>query len=216
MNIFNKNENSIYASTTKRGTAAMIDVWIVLFLRIASMQIMGVLWMNEMIIKFSKEFEAAFGTQEVKNTPEHINFIINHVIFANALFFYFVVIIVGAIYHAYLNSSKWQATIGKRIMKIIITTKTETRISFKRGILHYFLAVLPFVYLTYIMIYQLQNDTGITGAIMGTPVNLILAIVFILWLQIQAFSPRKTTAYDLICNITYLNGKTEFKKPWSK
>jgi uncharacterized RDD family membrane protein YckC len=216
MNIFNKEKNSIYAATTRRGTAAVIDVWIVLFLRIASMQIMGVLWMNDLIIKFSQEFEAAFGTQEVKGTPEHINFIINHIIFANALFFYFVVIMVGAIYHAYLNSSKWQATIGKRIMKIIISTKSDTKISFKRGLLHYFLSVLPFVYLTYIMIYQMKNNVGITESIMGNPINLILAILFIIWLQIQTFSPRKTTAYDLICNVNYLNGKTEFKKPWSK
>jgi uncharacterized RDD family membrane protein YckC len=216
MNIFKTEENQKYAGTSRRGTAAMIDIWIVLFLRIAVMQLMGILWINRQLVSFMEEFKATFGTEEVKNVPEHLNFVINHPIFLSALFFYFITIMVGAIYHAYLNSSKWHGTIGKRAMKIMIVTQSEVPISFKRGMLHYFLSVMPFVYMTYIMMYHLRNEVSLSHAIMGSEVNMILGVIFILWIQIQVFSKRKTTAYDLICNTIFVNGRTNNKWPWSK
>jgi uncharacterized RDD family membrane protein YckC len=218
MNIFNKSgkeENLKYATTARRGTAVMIDIWIVLFLRIFTMQLMGSLWLNAQLVSFLTEFSATFGTQEIKATPEHINFLTNHSIFWQALLFYFI-IMVGATYHAYLNSSKWQATIGKRIMKIMVTTKLDLPITIKRGFLHYFLSVMPFVYISYVMTYMMRHDITMSEAILGSPTNLILGVIFVAWIQIQAFSPRKTTAYDLICNINFINGKTGYKLPWSK
>lgn len=216
MNIFKKDQNSKYASTSKRSFAASIDVIIVLILRVIAMQLMGFLWINQKLVDFMQEFSATFGTMEVKNTPEHISFIFNHSIFWHVIIFYFITLLVGVFYHAYLNSSNWQATIGKRLNNIMIATASETKISFKRALLHYFLAIMPFVYLTYIMIYQIRNQVNISQALMGSDLNIIFGIIFVLWIQIQAFTPRKTTAYDLICNTVLINGKSNFKFPWSK
>jgi len=221
MNIFknflkNNNENQRYASTSRRLTAVSIDIWIVFFLRLIAMQILGVLWMNAQLINFLIEFKATFGTEEVKNTPQHINFIIHHQLFWQVILFYLIVIFVGAFYHAYLNSSKWQATIGKRLMKIVISTKTGLPISFSRGLLHYFLSLLPFIFFTYILAIQLKTGAKFFEIILGSPVNLILGIIFVLWIQIQAFTSNKTTVYDLICNTIFTNGKTPYKFPWSK
>ncbi len=102
MNIFknllkNKNENQKYASTSRRLTAVSIDIWLVFFLRIIAMQILGVLWINAQLANFLIEFKETFGTEEVKNTPEHINFILNHSLFWQVILFYLIVIIIGAI-----------------------------------------------------------------------------------------------------------------------
>lgn len=221
MNIFknilkNKNTDQKYASTSRRLTAVSIDIWLVFFLRIIAMQILGVLWINAQLANFLIEFKETFGTEEVKNTPEHINFIINHSLLWQVILFYLIVIFIGAFYHAYLNSSKWQATIGKRLMKIIIHTKADLPISFTRGLLHYFLSLLPFVFFTYILAIQIKTNAKFFDIILGSPVNLILGIIFVLWIQIQAFTSSKTTVYDLICNTTLTNSRTPYKFPWSK
>jgi uncharacterized RDD family membrane protein YckC len=216
MNIFKNQKNEKYTSSYRRVTAASIDIWIVLFLRVFFMQIMAIAWLNAQLAKFLADFEAEFGTSEIKAVPTHIDFIANHSFLWQTVLFYSIIILVGAFYHAYLNSSAWMATIGKRLMKIQIVKKNEMAISLKRGILHYFLSLAPFIYLSYILVIKMQSGAPIGNIIMGSPINLILGIFFVFWVQVQAFSSNKTTIYDLICNTVLINGKTQAKYPWSK
>jgi hypothetical protein len=67
-------EEPKYASSFRRSTAATIDIWLVLLLRVAFMQTLGTLWLNSEILKFIQEFNEKFGTESIKNTPEHIDF----------------------------------------------------------------------------------------------------------------------------------------------
>jgi len=219
MNIFNFNkkpEDEKYVGALRRGAAVSIDVWIVLILRVMAMQILGKIWMEQQLITFFEEFEETFGTQTIKDTPEHLNFILHHTIFIHVIIFYSIVVMVGAIYHALLNSCVWQATIGKRIMKIIMVKENGARISFQRALLHYFLSLLPFAFLFYLMSYQIRNHLTFYQAIMSSQLNLIFGILFVLWVQIHLFTKKRTTAYDIICNTLIINGKTSFKWPWSK
>ena len=210
-------EEQKYASSFRRSTAATIDIWLVLLLRVAFMQILGTLWLNSEILKFIQEFDEKFGTESIKNTPEHINFIVHHRIFFYSLFFYAIVILVGALYHALLNSSAWQATIGKRLMKIIIVKEEgESRISFQRAMAHYFLSVLPFAFIFYLMGYQIQHNLNFIQTITATEFNVFFGIIFMLWVQIHIFTKKKTTAYDMICSTVFLYGRTACKFPWSK
>ena len=217
MNIFKKNpEDEKYVGAMRRGLAVTIDVWIVLVLRIIFMEFLGRVWMNQQLINFFQEFQEKFGTETIKDVPEHIDFIIHHPIFIQSLIFYFLVVMIGAIYHAYLNSSNWNGTIGKRIMKIMIITENSLKISFKRGILHYFLSVLPFAYLIYLTSYQVRHDVGFYQALTASDLNVLLGLIFVLWVQIHLFTKKRTTAYDLICHTVIVNGKTPYKWPWSK
>lgn len=217
MNIFKKKTtDEKYVGASKRGLAVTIDVWIVLTLRIIVIQTLGKIWMEPQLVKFFKEFSDTFGTETVKDTPEHINFIINHSIFIHALVFYFIVLMVGAIYHAYLNSSMWQGTVGKRLTKIIMTKENGEKISFKRGLLHYFLSLLPFVFLIYLMNFQIRNEFTFYQALTASDLNIFLGLIFVLWVQIHLFTKKRTTAYDMICNTIVVNGKTSAKWPWSK
>ncbi|OFW79951.1 MAG: hypothetical protein A2887_01890 [Alphaproteobacteria bacterium RIFCSPLOWO2_01_FULL_40_26] len=215
--IFNPTKsNEKYASSFRRSTAASIDISIVLFLRIIAMQILGAIWMNNAIIEFIQEFREKFGTETMKNTPEHIDFVVHHRVFVYALTFYFLIIMVGAIYHAYLNSSSWMGTIGKRIMKITIITNNNLKIGLKRGLLHYFLSILPFAFILFLTSFQFKNELTFYQAVTYSETMIFFGILFLLWIQIHLFTKNKTTAYDLICNTVLVNGKTEAKWPWSK
>ncbi len=204
-----------YSGSFKRTTAASIDAIIVLLLRIIVMQSLALIWINKSLQNFATDFYNHFGTESIKNTPEHIDFIVHHRMFYYAIIFYSIVIFVGAIYHAYLNSSLWQATIGKRLMKIIMIKEDgNSRISLWRGLTHYFLSVLPFVYITYLVFFQVRNNVDFYQAITATKVNVFFGIVFVLWAQIHLFTKKKTTAYDLICDTTLIEGKANAKLPW--
>jgi uncharacterized RDD family membrane protein YckC len=215
--LVNPYKENRYASSFKRATASMIDLWIVLFLRILTMEILGRIWLKGEIVNFVKEFYDRFGTETPKNTPEHIDFIINSRVFFYVIIFYLVIILIGALYHALLNSSNWNGTVGKRLMKIIIVKEyDELKISFLRGLLHYFLSILPFAFIIYLVIYQKINHLTFYQAITTSELNVFLGIIFVFWTQIHLFTKKKNTAYDMICETILINGKTESKLPWKK
>lgn len=215
-----KNEKEIYASSWNRSTAAAIDITITLFLRVFVAQAIGIIYINQALKNFLYDFTTHFGTDFVKDNPEHINFILHHPIFPLIIVFYALVIFVGAAYHAAFNSSAWEATIGKRIMKIAIVRPggdySFERITFMRALSHYFLSVLPFVFIIYILSYQLSRQLTFFQAITASELNLFLGILFIFWVQIHLFTKKKTTAYDLICETILINRKTAAKFPWGK
>jgi len=214
--LFFKDKNDKYASSFRRGTAVMIDVWITVFIRAIFAQIAGMLVLNQVLYDFLNDFKNEFGTSTPKNTPEHVDFILHHKCFYYMLIFYAFLIMIGAVYHAYLNSSSWRGTIGKRMMKIMITTKNDLPITFGRGLLHYFLSALPFLYVFYLLTYQLRNEVTFYQALTASDTNIFLGIIFVLWVQIQLFTKKKTTAYDLIANTVMIRGKSEAKWPWRK
>lgn len=217
MNIFKKDvEDKKYANAYRRSLAAGIDIWIVLFMRVFVMQLLGILWINQAVMNFMEEFRETFGTEVIKNTPEHIDFVIHHRIFIYALIFYALVILVGTFYHACLNSSAWQGTIGKRLMKILITKEDGAPLTLNRGIAHYFLSVLPFAYLLFLVSFQVKNNLTFYQAVTASELNIFLGVMFVAWVQVHLFTKRKTTAYDLICDTVLVNGKTSAKWPWSK
>ena len=129
---------------------------------------------------------------------------------------FFIIMLIGTIYHSYLNSSSWRATIGKRLMGIAIVKKNLVSLSFSRALLHYFLSILPFIYILYIISYHASYNIDIQKAITASFGNIVLGIIFILWIQIQLFTKNKTTAYDLISNTIFINKVYNAKRPWSK
>lgn len=208
--------NEIYASSTRRGAAAMIDIWIVLFLRVIVMQLIGSLWLNDKMKDFMQEFQQTFNSDFDKANPQHIDFVLHHPMFYYALIFYSIIIFVGALYHAYLNSSAWNATIGKRLLKIMIIRQDNLPISLARGFAHYFSSVLPFVFFVYLLSYQARNGLDFSQALAANQLNIVIGILSVFWIQLHLFTKKKTTIYDLICKTFVINGKTDKKFPWSK
>ncbi|NBV05637.1 MAG: hypothetical protein EBS06_00170 [Proteobacteria bacterium] len=209
-------EKGYYVGSFKRSFAAMIDATIVLFLRVLVAQILGMFFITSALQKFLMDFKDKFGTDFVKNNPDHIDFVIHHSIFIIVLVFYAVVIFVGALYHALLNSSKWQATIGKHLLGIVIEKEDGSPISFNIAITHYFLSILPFAFITYLIAYRVNYGVTFFQSVTSSNLNIFLGILFLLWTHIHIITKRKTTAYDLICRTVFLNKKINAKFPWSE
>ncbi len=211
----NIDDEIIYASSFKRGIAITIDIFIVLFLRIFVAQILGMIWLNKVLLTLSADFKSHFGSEAIEN-QEHIAFILSHFAFKQIIIFYILIILVGTIYHAYLNSSSWKATIGKRVMNIMILDKNFDKVSFLRAFAHYFASLIPMVIIIYLFVFQSYFQINFVKAITANYLNIALSIVAVLWINIHSFTGRKTTAHDLICKTLFIDGKSIAKKPWQK
>ena len=205
-----------YASSFQRATAATIDIWIVIFIRFFFMALLGELWIKNAASNFQEEFQTKFGGAFFRDSPEHIAFFMDHKIFLELMIFYLIIVISGACYYAYFHASSWQATIGKRLMKIVIIKNNNLPTSFGRGLLYYFLSILPYIYIMYIVTYLLKTNASIGQAITASFANIFFTIIFFIWIQSHFMTKRKTTIYDIICRITVKEGKTDKKFPWHK
>jgi uncharacterized RDD family membrane protein YckC len=215
MNIENSSSTIYYAKSFPRLIAAAIDGVIVLIIRCLTIFIIDNTYLKSQLTLFIEDFEKKFGTYTPKNTAEHISYILHHQFFIITLLSIIAVILVGAFYHAYLNSSSWQATIGKRFMNVIMQKNNDDKTSFYLALSHYFLSIMPYIYIIYIVAFAQKYETTFYQAITYSNHNIFFGILFVLWCHIQSFTKRKTTAYDLICNIEFIKGKTEEKYPWS-
>lgn len=215
---FKKNpRDKKYASSLRRSNASAIDIIIVTIFRLITVQTLGIYWINVKLLELHNDFKNFFGTATIKDTPAHINFVLHHPSVIHIIFFLSIIIFIGAAYHAALNSSAWQATIGKRLMGIVIVTeKDEQAMSFWRAMAHYFLSIAPLIFIVYILAMQVKTKMTLTELILGSDINLLLSIAFLLWIQPHLFTKKKTTSYDLICKTVMIHKKTSAKFPWSK
>lgn len=215
-NIKDKEKKVIYATLFQRSIATGVDILIVVVIRFLFMATLGELWLKNEIAKFQEDFALKFGGEFFQQNPEHVQYFMNHKIFIYTIIFYSLVILLGACYYAYFHSSNWQATIGKRLMKIILIKNNNLPISFKRGLLYYFLSILPYIYVAYMVSFALKYNFTIVNAISANFFNILATLLFICWTQSYYFTKRKTTMYDLICNTNVIEGKIDQKFPWKK
>ncbi|MBU6339036.1 MAG: RDD family protein [Rickettsiales bacterium] len=207
----------IYASSIRRSCASAIDAILALILRAITIQIIGMLYLERVWRNFFTDLNNTFGTSSLKRTPEHLNFLIHHQIFFITIISIVIIILVGAIYYAVLNSSYWQATVGKRIMNIMmIQEPNDSRITITTGLWHYFLALFPFVFVLYLMNYQINHKLDFFHVITANNYHLFFGFLFVIWLNVHLITKKKTTTYDLICKTVLINGRTKAKFPWSK
>jgi len=203
-----KTQNTITpVSLFLRGGAATIDIFIVGMLRILFMQIVGSLWVNGQLIKFYEDFNNKFGVPFSAINEEHVLFLSNHAIVKVMLLFLFLIILVGAIYHAYLNSSSWSATIGKRICGLLLVKNEGKALSFWQAFWHYTLSLVPWIFMIYILLYQAKEQTTLYNALTGNLFNLTLGLATVVWIQIHIITKKKNTIHDLIVGCTMVKGK---------
>lgn len=214
-----KNEDvdqHVYATSTKRSFAGLIDCFIVLFLRAFFLQVLNNIFFQDLIYKFLNDFEANFGTREPKGTHEHVQFVMNHSIFIYTIIIIFLTILIGAIYHAYFNSSSWQATIGKRIAKVITTNNNSEKISFMNGIYHYFLTLIPIIFIIIAFIYSQKNGLTIFEAFAKNHTLTFMGFLLLIASHSGAFNKKKINFFDYLMKFEFHCGRTENKMPWTK
>jgi uncharacterized RDD family membrane protein YckC len=210
------NEFTNYATPMKRSISGIIDCFIVLFLRACFLQFMSNFFVENFLNDFIAEFENKFGTRTPKGTTEHVEFIMNHSIFIYSIIIIFITILIGAIYHAYLNSSQWQATIGKRIAGIMVVGTNGEKISFFTGIFHYFLTLTPIFFVAFIFIYATINKLEIYEIFTKNHILTILGLFFLIASHANSFNKKKINFFDYLMKIEFHLGRTESKTPWTK
>ena len=212
----NKSQD-IYISSFRRGAAAAVDILVVAFLRILFAQINGILWFNDQILQFQNDFEAKFSTKIIGHSPEHVEFLLHHPIVKMTIIFYIGIVLVGAFYHALLNSSSWCATLGKRIMNIVLVKNEGKRMTILNGFSHYFLSIVPWIFMIYILIYQGYHAATIYESISGNVFNLMFGIISVTWINIHFITKKKITVQDIIVGTTMAEGRIGGAYPkWSK
>ncbi len=209
-------EQKNYAKATSKSLAGLIDFFIVLFLRACFLQILNDFYLSKLFYNFLNDFEKTFGTREPKGTNEHINFIMHHDIFIYSLILIFLTILIGTIYYSYLNSSSWQATIGKRIAKIIVVDKNSERISFSTAIYHYFLGLTPYIFIGFVLVNSHKYKYNIYEAFSKNHMLTIVGFLILLASHANIFSKKKINFFDYLLKIEFHRGKTLSKTPWSK
>ncbi|MFT6077226.1 MAG: putative RDD family membrane protein YckC [Myxococcota bacterium] len=189
------------ASSLKRFVASVIDIIIANIIRVTVFTILANLWIKQLVLNLRNEFQEKFNSNVAGNDPEKIQFIAQHSITKSVLLFFLIVFVSGALYYAYGNSSRWRATIGKKIMKIITVRDNGDRLSFMTSLSHYLLSFAPWIFAFYIFSYSMMYKINIYNAIMGNSFNLAFGLVTLAWMQIHIIIKQKKTAPDLICKV---------------
>lgn len=187
---------------------------IVLILRVMTMQICASIWYNKQLIQFLTDFQESFGTETPKSTTAHVQYILGHPIITHTIILFSIIVFVGVVYYTYFNSSKWQATPGKRLMSLRIIRNDDKNVSFVLALTHYLLSITPYIYVLYIAFYKIHNEITFFEAITSARVNLFLGIFFVMWIQIHIFTKKKITFYDMLCKTSWIKEKTKSKYPW--
>ena len=198
----------------RRGFATMIDVFISGFIRVLSAQILWNIWLKGEIENFYIDFENKFNTNIIGGDLTHINFMIHPQVTKSAIIFALLIFLVGALYHAFLDSSPWRTTIGKRLMKIIVLTEDGKRLSFLRALIRYCLSVVPWIFMIHIVIYTGYNKLSLYNALTQNHANLFFGIITMIWIQIPIVTKKKITTHDLLCETVLQQGdfKPLFKR----
>lgn len=83
---------------------------------------------------------------------------------------YGICFVVTVLYHAIFESSKWQATPGKRIMKLKVTNHQGDRIDVIKGVARFMLKIISLLifYIGFIMIGFSKRGQGLHDKLAGT------------------------------------------------
>lgn len=212
----NPKEENFFATTFERSNAGLIDSIIVFALRAIFLQIVGTLWFIDVIKNFLFEFKEKFGTETPKATPEHMEFIRNHTILLDTFILIIAVFVIGLIYHAYLNSSQWQATIGKRICNIIMVNKKGAKLSFIDGVYHYLLSVTPFIYIFILLIFMQKNNFSIYTTLHNHQILSLIGVIIFIGSHMGAFNKKRINLFDYLMEVEFHKSRTPNKFPWKQ
>lgn len=116
--------------------------------------------------------------------------------FTDALFFHVLLnlIVTASLYSAFLSSG-WQATPGKRIMKIYVMKKDGRPLSRRDALERYLAYIMPSL--------PLYSSMDINAA------NVLVCWLGLFWYLPALLTKQKTALHDMLCNTRVVQGKAE-------
>lgn len=134
-------------------------------------------------------------------------FIENIVIISNSLvcLIFLICFILPALYYSYFESSRYQATPGKMLLKLYVSDKDNNKISFKQAFFRYVLLMWPyFLVMVSVFITPHGVDLVIDDTLLTNPdfaflwLQLASFILYIVFLIPIFFTKQRTTLYDIL------------------
>ncbi len=199
-------------ATINKSFATMLDFILILPIRIFIVSV----YLQPKITIFLQDFSAKFGSEIKEQTPEHLQFFAQHPIYLQLIFSIFIFISLGAIYNVYFHSSNWQATIGKRLLKIIVNNKNNQKISILHSLKYYFISNLGIIYATFLLMHFAKYKLDIHQLITNNLYFLVGGLFLIFSFYYGLFSKQKLSFLDLLADVRFQSGRTNSKFPWSK
>ncbi len=203
------------AHPIRRSLATAIDILIVFFIRAIVAQILAALWISERLLQLSEDYKNFFGTEVIDSADKAV-FIQSHPVFGEFIMFLMIILFIGSLYYAYFHSSKYRATIGKRIMSVELLNSDYSKLSFAKAFLCYYFSLLPLVYATYIMTYTYSHKMNLFNAMFANLYNGLFTVTILALAAFFSSGLRRHMGSDLVLQVVYLNHKTNYKFPWSK
>ncbi len=201
------------AGAFRRSFATMIDIFIVFFVRMFFAQILASFWLSDRLALLAQDYKNFFDT-EVIDSPDKVAFIQSHPVFDDILIFIAILTVIGSIYYAYLHSSNYHATIGKRLMKVEVLNLDYSKISFFKAFLIYYFSLVPIIYATYILSYTYSAKVSLMAGMFHNIYNIIFTLIIIALSATFSSGLRRHMGFDIVLKIVYLNNKTDSKYPW--
>jgi len=125
------------------------------------------------------------------------------------------IILIGAVYYALFYSSKWQASIGKRIFNIKIVDKNNHRkVKFFDGFCYYFLTIIPYFFILILFIYISKNNISIYQVFKEIWGFTFFGIAILFAVNMSSFNKKKINFFDYLMDFEFHIGKTKSKYPW--
>lgn len=209
-----KKNDVTYINPFIRGASGAVDIFVVGFLRVIFVQIVGTFVINNQLLKFHEDFNKKFGVMFSAENAQHVQFLTHHSILKIMVVFMIATILVGAFYHAFFNSSTWSATIGKRIFGLVMVKNEGKNLTLGQALNHYFLSLVPWIFMFYILMFMAKNKVTIYEALTGNTANLVVGILMMAWIQVHILTKKKNTVNDMIIGCTMVKGKVG--KGWPK
>ena len=202
------------AGPLRRSAATAIDILIVFIIRAFLIQIISFFWLSKRMLQLASDFKNYFNS-EVIDSQEKLQFIQNHPVFGDIIITLICVLVIGSLYHAYLNSSSYHATIGKRLMKVEILNLNYSKLSFFKAFVIYYFSLLPVIFAAYMMMYTAQMEIKLIQALFANTYNTIFTLSVLALSASFSSGLRKQMGFDIVSKIVYLNNKTDKKYPWN-
>ncbi len=202
------------AGPIRRSAATAIDIILVFIIRAIAIQTASIIWFSDKIITLSKDFTAFFGT-DVIDSSEKIVFIQSHPVFTDFIYLILAILFIGSLYYAYLHSSSYHATIGKRLMKVEIINSDYSKLSFFKSFIIYYTSLLPIFYITYIVMYSYSVKISLIYAMFANIYHIICTLLMVGLSAFFSAGFRRQMGFDILFKTVYLNNATRSKYPWN-
>ena len=202
----------------KKIIANFIDIFASLIIRLIICGIILVIFKDSIIIASEDLIKI---TEGILNSKEVIMIFLEHDIFKIILSFIILFALIGSLYQIYFHSSSWCATIGQRIMKIVVVKDDGQYITIPSAILHHILSLIPLFtalyFISFIVIhnnkYRINNISDLITTFYANNFNIFMIIIMLLWINIPIFIKSKKSVPDIICKTKIDTGQTDSRFP---